>query len=124
QELAYRRILFSEALGTLKDRERHILSEHHLKDKPSSFGQLAQQLGISQERVRYINGRAFLKLQKAMRAQSARPRSVATDASASQSSRVPPQIVRPPAHVGVLERASYHPPLHSAQDRSTRSIVA
>lgn len=82
QELAYRRILLSEALSIRKDRERRILSEHHLKDNPSSFRQLAQQYGISQERVRYIDGRAFAKLQKAILAKSATARTLATDAAA------------------------------------------
>ena len=52
----------------LTDRERHILTERRLKDDPSTLEELAAQYGVSRERVRQIEVRAFEKLQKAMRA--------------------------------------------------------
>ena len=50
------------------DRERHILTERRLKDDPTTLEELASQYGVSRERVRQIEVRAFEKLQKAMRA--------------------------------------------------------
>ena len=58
----------------LNERERHILTERRLKDEPTTLEDLSQTYGISRERVRQIEVRAFEKLQKAMRtAISARP---------------------------------------------------
>jgi RNA polymerase sigma-32 factor len=51
----------------LTDRERHILTERRLKDEPTTLEELASQYGVSRERVRQIEVRAFEKLQKAMR---------------------------------------------------------
>lgn len=66
QELGQRRQLLSNALQTLNDRERHILSERRLRDDPVTLEDLSQQYGISRERVRQIEVRAFEKLQKWM----------------------------------------------------------
>jgi RNA polymerase sigma-32 factor len=52
----------------LTDREKHILTERRLKDDPTTLEELAGQYGVSRERVRQIEVRAFEKLQKAMRA--------------------------------------------------------
>ena len=51
----------------LNERERHILIERRLKDEPTTLEDLSQQYGISRERVRQIEVRAFEKLQKAMK---------------------------------------------------------
>jgi RNA polymerase sigma-32 factor len=51
----------------LNERERHILTERRLKDEPTTLEDLSQQYGISRERVRQIEVRAFDKLQKAIR---------------------------------------------------------
>ena len=74
EELSQRRALLSSALETLNDRERHILVERRLKETPVTLGELAQQTGISRERVRQIELRAFKKLQAAMHEQVARER--------------------------------------------------
>ncbi len=58
----------------LNERERHILIERRLKDNPTTLEELSQQYGISRERVRQIEVRAFEKLQKAMKAQIAERR--------------------------------------------------
>lgn len=55
-------------METLNERELHILTERRLKDEPSTLEELSQEYGISRERVRQIEVRAFEKLQKAMRA--------------------------------------------------------
>jgi RNA polymerase sigma-32 factor len=74
EEASSRTALLSKALETLKDRERHILTERRLKDNPSTLEELSQQYGVSRERVRQIEVRAFEKLQKAMKAQVAERR--------------------------------------------------
>jgi RNA polymerase sigma-32 factor len=56
----------------LNDRERHILTERRLADPPATLESLSEQYGISRERVRQIEVRAFEKLQKAMHAEEAR----------------------------------------------------
>ena len=70
EELSGRQALLPDALKMLNDREYHILTERRLKDSPVTLGELAQQYGISRERVRQIEARAFGKLKKAMTAQS------------------------------------------------------
>ena len=67
EELEKRRDLLHGALETLNDRERHILVERRLREDPLTLEQLSQQFGISRERVRQIEVRAFEKLQKSMR---------------------------------------------------------
>jgi RNA polymerase sigma-32 factor len=67
QELNGRRALLNSAMGGLKNRERHILFERRLKDQPATLEILSQEYGISRERVRQIEVRAFEKLQKSMR---------------------------------------------------------
>ena len=67
QELSLRRDMLREAMRGLNDRERHILSERRLKDDPKTLEALSQEYGISRERVRQIEVRAFEKLQRAMR---------------------------------------------------------
>ena len=58
--------MLTTALTTLKDRECHIITERRLKEEPSTLEDLAKIYGISRERVRQIEVRAFEKLQKAM----------------------------------------------------------
>ncbi len=67
EELTKRRALLQDALLTLKEREQHILTERRLKDEPMTLEDLSQVYGISRERVRQIEVRAFEKLQKAIR---------------------------------------------------------
>jgi RNA polymerase sigma-32 factor len=67
EERAIRMDLLQEAMAELTDRERHILTERRLKDDPSTLEELAAQYGVSRERVRQIEVRAFEKLQKSMR---------------------------------------------------------
>ena len=67
QELDLRRGLLSSAMGHLNERERHIFNERRLKDKPSTLEELSKVFGISRERVRQIEVRAFEKVQKAVK---------------------------------------------------------
>ena len=68
EERSIRMSLLEEAMKELTDRERHILTERRLKDNPTTLEDLASEYGVSRERVRQIEVRAFEKLQKAMRA--------------------------------------------------------
>jgi RNA polymerase sigma-32 factor len=68
EEKGIRMSLLQEAMEELTDREKHILTERRLKDDPVTLEELAGQYGVSRERVRQIEVRAFEKLQKAMRA--------------------------------------------------------
>ena len=68
EERTIRMELLEEAMAELSDRERHILTERRLKDEPTTLEELAAQYGVSRERVRQIEVRAFEKLQKSMRA--------------------------------------------------------
>jgi RNA polymerase sigma-32 factor len=67
QELNKRRNLLGQAMKSLNQRERHILTERRLKDEPTTLEDLSREYGISRERVRQIEVRAFEKLQKAIR---------------------------------------------------------
>ena len=71
QEKNLRLSLLEEAMTELTDRERHILTERRLKDDPTTLEELASEYGVSRERVRQIEVRAFEKLQKSMRAAAA-----------------------------------------------------
>ena len=67
EEMTRRRRLLSQALKGLNDRERNILTQRRLQDEPVTLEDLSQQYGISRERVRQIEVRAFEKLQKSMK---------------------------------------------------------
>ena len=67
QQSKVRRQLLQEAMKGLTKRERHILEERRLRDEPLTLEDLSQQFGISRERVRQIEVRAFEKLQKAIK---------------------------------------------------------
>jgi len=69
EELGGRRSLLATAMTSLNERERHILTQRRLMENPVTLEDLSQQYGISRERVRQIEVRAFEKLQKAMRGQ-------------------------------------------------------
>ena len=66
EEREVRHELLNEAMESLNDRERHIITERRLRDDPLTLEELSQQYGVSRERVRQIEVRAFEKLQKAM----------------------------------------------------------
>ena len=67
EELGKRRKLLAQAMEHLNERERHILMERRLRDNPTTLEDLSQKYGISRERVRQIEVRAFEKLQKAIK---------------------------------------------------------
>ncbi len=67
EELGLRRDLLNSAMSHLTPRERDILQERRLKDEPTTLEDLAQKYGVSRERVRQIEVRAFDKLQAQMK---------------------------------------------------------
>jgi len=67
QERTQRHELLTAAMEDLNDREKHILTQRRLIDDPETLEELSQQYGISRERVRQIEVRAFEKLSKSMR---------------------------------------------------------
>jgi len=73
-ELSKRRALLSEALTHLNERERTIITKRRLTDEPVTLEDLSQEYGISRERVRQIEVRAFEKLQKSIRSQASERR--------------------------------------------------
>jgi RNA polymerase sigma-32 factor len=72
EEKSQRMTLLEAAMGDLTDRERHIITERRLKDEPTTLETLAAEYGVSRERVRQIEVRAFDKLQKSMQAAAQR----------------------------------------------------
>jgi RNA polymerase sigma-32 factor len=67
QEFDNRRKALSDALSVLNDRERRIFEARRLADDPITLEELAEEFGVSRERVRQIEVRAFEKVQKAVK---------------------------------------------------------
>jgi len=65
-ELETRREMLVQAMEVLNDRERDILTQRRLSDKTVTLETLSEQYGVSRERIRQIEVRAFEKLQKKM----------------------------------------------------------
>jgi len=67
EELDMRRKLLSDAMDVLNDRERRIFEARRLSEDPMTLEDLSGEFGVSRERVRQIEVRAFEKVQKAVR---------------------------------------------------------
>jgi len=67
EEMDNRRTALDHALTVLNDRERRIFEARRLADDPVTLEQLAEEFGVSRERVRQIEVRAFEKVQKAVK---------------------------------------------------------
>ena len=67
EELIMRRGLLASAMEHLTERERHILEQRRLQEDPATLEDLSKEYGISRERVRQIEVRAFEKLQRAVK---------------------------------------------------------
>jgi len=66
QEAHVRHEMLLEAMDSLNDREKHILTERRLTEDPQTLEELSKVYDVSRERIRQIEVRAFEKLQKAM----------------------------------------------------------
>jgi RNA polymerase sigma-32 factor len=67
QEIANGRKALAEALTQLNERERRIFVARRLAETPSKLEELADKFGVSRERVRQIEARAFEKVRKAVK---------------------------------------------------------
>ena len=76
QESTTRHEMLDGAMRCLTDRERHILTERRLKDEPMTLQDLSDVYGISRERVRQIEVRAFEKVRKSVRSAAIREQMV------------------------------------------------
>ena len=68
EETDQRNGMLSLALKSLTDREREVIQARKLQDEPATLEDLSQKFGVSRERIRQIEVRAFEKLQKAVKA--------------------------------------------------------
>lgn len=66
EELDHRRSFLSDAVANLNDRERRIFEARRLSDEPITLEELSTEFGVSRERIRQIEVRAFEKVQKAV----------------------------------------------------------
>src|SRR6266700_4550738 len=71
EESDNRRKALGEALTVLNERERRIFEARRLVDEPITLEELADEFGVSRERVRQIEVRAFEKVQKAVKSRVA-----------------------------------------------------
>jgi RNA polymerase sigma-32 factor len=71
QELDQRKSLLKNAMAVLNDRERRIFEARRLAEDPVTLEELSDEFGVSRERVRQIEVRAFEKVQEAVKAGAA-----------------------------------------------------
>jgi len=67
EELDNRRQMLAAAMEDLNERERRIFEARRLAEDPVTLEELSEEFGVSRERVRQIEVRAFEKVQKAVR---------------------------------------------------------
>ena len=67
EEAGQRNDMLSVALKSLTEREREVIQARKLQDEPATLEDLSQKFGVSRERIRQIEVRAFEKLQKAVK---------------------------------------------------------
>ena len=67
EELDSRKRMLRDAMGDLNERERRIFEARRLADEPITLEELSAEFGVSRERVRQIEVRAFEKVQKAVK---------------------------------------------------------
>jgi RNA polymerase sigma-32 factor len=78
EEMDNRRKALGAALSVLNERERRIFEARRLAEDPITLEELADEFGVSRERVRQIEVRAFEKVQKAVKNRLAEMESPAT----------------------------------------------
>ena len=66
EELVKRQALLVSAMKGLNERERRIFTARRLSDDPLTLEELSSEFGVSRERIRQIEVRAFEKVQKAV----------------------------------------------------------
>ncbi len=75
EELDNRRAMLGEAMDVLNDRERRIFEERRLTENPMTLEELSEEFGVSRERIRQIEVRAFEKVQRAVKKAAAKQQS-------------------------------------------------
>ncbi|GAB1583207.1 MULTISPECIES: RNA polymerase sigma factor RpoH [Phyllobacteriaceae] len=83
-ELENRRSMLTGAMASLNDRERRIFEARRLSDEPVTLEDLSTEFGISRERVRQIEVRAFEKVQDSVKAAAISQRKALAHAGAAQ----------------------------------------
>jgi RNA polymerase sigma-32 factor len=66
EELSQRKAYLEKAMATLNDRERRIFEARRLSEEPATLEDLSEEFGVSRERIRQIEVRAFEKVQAAV----------------------------------------------------------
>jgi len=67
EEKRMRLALLTEAMGKLTDRERRVFEARRMQEDPATLEDLSQEFGVSRERIRQIEVRAFEKVQNAVK---------------------------------------------------------
>jgi RNA polymerase sigma-32 factor len=60
--------MLTTAMDKLNDREKRVFEARRLREEPATLEELSQEFGVSRERIRQIEVRAFEKVQKAVKA--------------------------------------------------------
>jgi RNA polymerase sigma-32 factor len=83
EELSQRKAYLEKAMATLNDRERRIFEARRLAEDPATLEDLSEEFGVSRERIRQIEVRAFEKVQAAVQKAARRDESAASASGAS-----------------------------------------
>jgi RNA polymerase sigma-32 factor len=81
EELSQRRAYLAKAMATLNERERRIFEARRLAEDPATLEDLSEEFGVSRERIRQIEVRAFEKVQAAVQKAARRDEAAATGAA-------------------------------------------
>src|ERR1700738_519315 len=81
EEFDHRREALNGAIGVLNPRERRIFEARRLAEEPMTLEDLAAEFGVSRERVRQIEVRAFEKVQSAVKGTIAKQEAAALEAA-------------------------------------------
>jgi RNA polymerase sigma-32 factor len=66
EEMSRRKSYLTSAMSVLNDRERQVFEARRLREEPVTLEELSAEFGVSRERIRQIEVRAFEKVQKAV----------------------------------------------------------
>ena len=83
EEMDLRKTYLARAMSTLNDREKRIFEARRLAEEPATLEDLSAEFGVSRERIRQIEVRAFEKVQAAVQKSARKAETDAADARAS-----------------------------------------
>jgi RNA polymerase sigma-32 factor len=92
EELDQRREALKAAIQTLSPRERHIFTARHLTEAPPNLQTLALEYGISGERIRQIEVRAFQEVKSAMLGRESLPKLIGQGGTEPQPNALARQV--------------------------------